>query len=232
MKQLVRLSDTRLPRHRLLVDGKPMPGALTIEVGSNAHYQADTFRLELALNAEGGQDLDWWGADARKGVLFDVRLSLDGDERQMIVGEADKIRIRVATGIVEIEGRDLTARLIDNRTQEAFQNRTASEIATVIAQRRGLTPVVTATTSPASRYYGADHDRVQNDQFSRVSTEWDLLKWLADNENFDLFVSGVIAHPVIGTALRFVSIASATRRSSRTERPFALAVLTTERNAA
>ena len=42
----------------------------------------------------------------------------------------------------------------------------------------------------------------------------------------------VIAHPVIGTALRFVSIASATRRSSRTERPFALAVLTTERNAA
>ena len=43
---------------------------------------------------------------------------------------------------------------------------------------------------------------------------------------------GVIAHPVIGTALRFVSIASATRRSSRTERPFALVVLTTERNAA
>jgi len=42
----------------------------------------------------------------------------------------------------------------------------------------------------------------------------------------------VIAHPGVGTATPFGSAASAARKSSRTERQFALAVLTTERNAA
>jgi len=42
----------------------------------------------------------------------------------------------------------------------------------------------------------------------------------------------VIAHPAVTTATPFGLAASAARRSSRTERRFALAVLTTERNAA
>ena len=43
-----------------------------------------------------------------------------------------------------------------------------------------MTPVVTATTTPAGRYYQADHDKVTGGQFSRATTEWDLLCELAE----------------------------------------------------
>jgi phage protein D len=91
---------------------------------------------------------------------------------------------------LRIEGRDLTAALIENRTQETFANRTSSEIATIFAQRHNLTPVVTSTTTPVGRYYQNEHDRIALNQFSRSMTEWDLLIFLAGQEGFDVFVSG------------------------------------------
>ena len=193
-KRLVQPGTSRIAGCRVLVDGKALPGAAQVEVTSNAHYQADKHRITLALNAPNGQDLDWWGADERKGALFDVRITLDGDEQSFIIGEADQISIHPAKGLVEIEGRDLTARLIDNKVQQAFQNQTASEIVTTLAQRRGLTPVVTSTTTPVSRYYKQDHDRVSHDQFSHSSTEWDLITYLAQNEGFDAYVTGKELH--------------------------------------
>lgn len=194
MKRLVQPGTTRVPRHRVLLDGKELPGIIESEVTSNSHYQADKHRLKIALAAPGGHDLAWWGADERKGMLFDVRMSMDGDERSFIIGEADRIDVHPETGEVEIEGRDLSARLIDNKLQEAFQNKTASEIATVLAERRGLKPVVTKTTTQARRYYDADHTQGSGDQFSRAGTEWDLLKSLAEHEGFDLYVKGTELH--------------------------------------
>jgi phage protein D len=60
----------------------------------------------------------------------------------------------------------------------------------LLAGRQGLSAQVTPTTTPVGRYYSADHDRVTLDRFARASTEWDLLAWLAQQENFDLFVNG------------------------------------------
>lgn len=194
MKRLVQPGTKRVVGWRILVEGKALPGLISMEVSQNAHYQADTFRCQVALNAPGGQDGAWWGGDELKGQIFDLRASIDGDERSLILGEADRISLHPETGLIEIEGRDLTRRLIDARIQEAFQNKTSSEIVTILAGRRGLTPVVTATTTPAHRYYAADHDRVQLDQFSHVGTEWDLIVRLAKNENFDAFVTGRELH--------------------------------------
>ena len=50
--------------------------------------------------------------------------------------------------------------------------------------------MVTATTTPAGRYYQDQHDRITLDQFSRAMTEWDLLVWLAGQEGFQVFVRG------------------------------------------
>lgn len=178
----------------MLAAGKRLAGVVSVEVQSNSHYQADTWRAEVALNAPGGRDLAWWGADDRAGELFTVRMGLDGDVRTMIVGEADEIEVLPTEGKIAVSGRDLTGRLIDNRIQEAFQNKTASEVATILAQRRGLKPVVTATTTPVSRFYSIDHDQVSHDQFSRAGTEWDLLTKLAQFERFDVYVSGTELH--------------------------------------
>src|SRR5260363_359925 len=43
-------------------------------------------------------------------------------------------------GTIELTGRDLTARLIDANTSEHFADQTASQIATLLAQRRDLMP--------------------------------------------------------------------------------------------
>ena len=91
---------------------------------------------------------------------------------------------------VEVDGRDLTARLLDARTQETFSNQTASEIAETLAGRHGLTPNVTATSTLAGRYYEAEHDRITLGQFSRATTEWDLLTYLAAREGFEAYISG------------------------------------------
>ena len=194
MKQLVTSGSVREVRTRLFIDGDPFPGLISLDVTQNSHYQADKYRCEVALNDPDGKDLVWWGADERKGMLLDLRVSVDGAERSLILGEADELSIRPATGAIEISGRDLTARLIDNKIQQAFKNKTSSEIAIELAARRGLTPIVDATATPVSRYYSNDHDQVSNDQFSRGSTEWDLLTYLAQQEGFDVFVVGTDLH--------------------------------------
>lgn len=190
MKRLIVPGEFRHPQFRIAIGGTVTPGVARMEVDQNSHYQADTWRATFALNAIGGQTLDWWGADNLKGQLFvlSARLAPTDPWTPLITGEADKIKLVVQDGTVECEGRDLTARLIEAKTQEAFLNQTASEVAIKLAGRHDLTPVVTATTTLVSRYYSDDHDRVTHDQFSHVSTEWDLLAYLAQQENFDLFV--------------------------------------------
>jgi phage protein D len=107
-----------------------------------------------------------------------------------VQGQADSIHIDPIRNTIEIDGRDLTARLLDARSQETFANQTASEIARTLAARHSLTAVVTATTTLAGRYYGAEHDRITLGQFSRATTEWDLLTFLAAREGFEVFVTG------------------------------------------
>ena len=46
------------------------------------------------------------------------------------------------------------------------------------------------TSTPVGRYYQSEHDQVTLDQFSRATTEWDLLVFLAQHEGFDVWVAG------------------------------------------
>ena len=50
--------------------------------------------------------------------------------------------------------------------------------------------MVTATTTPVGQYYQLEHDRITLNNFSRQTTEWDLLTYLAEQEGFDVWVSG------------------------------------------
>ena len=123
------------------------------------------------------------------GSILDIQLTLGGPPTSLLQGEADTVNIDVLKQTVEIEGRDLTARLLDARIQETFSNQTASQIAETLAARHDLTPNVTATSTLAGRYYSAEHDRITLGQFSRATTEWDLLTFLAAREGFEIYVS-------------------------------------------
>ncbi len=187
------LSAVRHPACALLAAGQPVAGLVSAEITSTNNYHADTFRADLSVNATGAPPAAFWfGAEQ---ITIEIQAGFQGGAlATLLVGEVDHLEWDAVSGVVRIEGRDLSRRLIDAKTQETFQNQTSSQIATTLAQRHGLTPVVTATTTLVSRYYSADHDHTTGDTSRQTQTEWDLLVYLARHEGFDLFMQGYELH--------------------------------------
>lgn len=182
----------RKPRLLVIANGAVVPNAVAAEVVSNNHFAADRFSVAVALDGAAA-GAAWAAADA---LAMTIRFSLDGGHvwRDLVHGEIDQVQLDPIRGIVRLWGRDLTARLIEARTREAFTNRTASEIAEVLAARRGLVASVQRTTAPVGRYWQLQRDRVTLDRFANATTEWDLLVALAALEGFDVWVSGATLH--------------------------------------
>ena len=177
-------SSLRNPRLNVLADGTPLPNVIDADITDNAHFAAARFRLRLAAGPVTAAAL------LQPGTILDIQLSLGGPPVSILQGEADTLSVDVINQTLEIDGRDLTGRLLDARTQETFSNQTASEIATTLAGRHGLTADVTATTTLAGRFYEDEHDRITLGQFARATTEWDLLAYLAAREGFEVYVAG------------------------------------------
>jgi phage protein D len=176
----------RSPLLNVLVNGSPLTNAIEATVTSTAFFAADRFRVQAALN----NDAAAWAAQTQ--LLVDVQMALSpfGPFVSLVQGYADQVSIDPIAGTLQLDGRDLSAGLIEARTQETFANRTSSAIATALAGRHGLTPNVTATTTPAGRYWELEHDSLTLNAAARATTEWDLLVTLAKREGFDLWVSG------------------------------------------
>jgi len=180
----------RAPRLQVIANGQIVTGAMEAEVISNNYYAADRFSASIVLGIDPWAEAPFWASESD--ILLDVQFSLDGGASftSLVQGAVDRVSIDPTFGLVHLDGRDLTASLIETRTQETFANRTASEIATILAGRHNLMPRVSPTTTPVGRYYQSEHDRITLDQFSRATTEWDLLVFLARHEGFDAFVQG------------------------------------------
>jgi phage protein D len=215
----------RAPRLQLLANGSPIQGAVEASVLSNNHYAADRFSATVALGIDLWADAVFWASQTD--IFLDVQFSVDGGVTftSLIQGLADTVVIDVLTQSLRIEGRDMTAALIQNATQETFANRTSSEIATMLAQSNNLTPVVTPTMTPVGRYYQSEHDRVALNQFSRSMTQWDLLIFLAGQEGFDVFISGTTLYfqPSAATLVPAYIVTPANVQDLRLERSLTLA---------
>jgi len=183
----------RAPRLHVLANGEPLTTAMDAVVTSTAFFAADRFRVQAALR----DDAFVWASLAQ--IFVDVQMALSplGGFVSLVQGYADLVEIDPIVGTLTLEGRDLSAGLIEARTQETFANRTSSEIATILAGRHGLAANVQATTTPVGRYWELEHDSLTLNAAGRSTTEWDLLVTLAKREAFDLWVSG--------TTLNFVS---------------------------
>jgi phage protein D len=184
-----RLGTLRRPRLLARLNGAPVANAVSARVASNNHYAADRFSLVVALGETAAAT--WMSADR---MLVEIGIGLDLSTASLVEGEVDQVELDAVRRLVFLTGRDLTARLIEARTQESFSNRTASEIATLLAGRRGLSADVARTTTPVGRYWQLQRDRITLDQFSRATTEWDLLVTLAGLEGFDVWVAGTTLH--------------------------------------
>jgi phage protein D len=176
--------SVRQPRLRVLANGTEVAGAIDASVTSNNHYAADCFRVTLAPIPV--------ALAATADITLEVQFSLDGGASftSLVQGAVDMLDLDPVQGTLTLIGRDLTAALIETRTQDTFANQTSSEIATTLAGRHGLAANVTATSTPVGRYWELEHDRLVLNDFSRATTEWDLLVTLAQHEGFDVWISG------------------------------------------
>jgi hypothetical protein len=186
----------RAPRPAALLDGAALPGLVRLFVSVNNHYAANHFACEFAYDASLAAEAAFWAETGS--VLLTLAASFAGPiagvnattAATLLTGIVDSVALDPVAGRVVIRGRDLTAPFIETRITQSYANQTASEIATQLAENHGLTPNVTPTTTPVGRYYADEHDRITLDQFSRATTEWNLLVWLAEREGFDVWVDG------------------------------------------
>lgn len=181
------MTAVRQPRLQVLADGAVLPGAVSAEVNSNNHLAADRDRFRVRFAARG---LDLADLSGR----LDVQVGLDGGWSSLLLGTADSVHFDPIRGTLDVEGRDLSAALVEARVDETFANRTSSEVAEVLAARHGLEADVTATSVTIGRLYGSERERLTMGQFARAATEWDLLAALAGQEGFDLFMDGPRLH--------------------------------------
>ena len=130
----------------------------------------------------------------------------------LITGMLDVMTIDPVHGIVSVEGRDLSASLVDSFSQRDFVNQTASEIVSTVAANHGLDAVVSATFGNVGRYVADNYTKLSLGQFSRFRSDWDMVVQLARENNFDIFVEGrtLYFQPAI-------SLAPAARRLLRSD---------------
>lgn len=186
----------RSPRGMVKINGAPVSGWLDFEVDSNAYREADTFRVTFSLSKlVAPYDAAWFTSQTTISVEllagFPTNPASYGasDLDSLVIGNADEVSFDPAQRTLELSGRDLTSLLIDAKTAEKWQNQTASEVATTIAGRHGLTPVVTATTETMGRFYQIDHVSTTS-----VETEWDFLCGVAQQMQFVVYVKGKELH--------------------------------------
>lgn len=190
------VSAARQPRGVVKINDTRVDAWVHWEVDNNTYYEADTFRVTFAISALPlAFNEVWWASqqeifvEVLAGFPADAENYAAADLQSLTYGRVDDIQYDPVTRTMKVSGRDLTAAMIDAKTTETFQNLTSSQIATQIAIRHGLTPVVTTTKKLTGKYYQLDQVR-SNQQRS----EWDLLTALAGEEQLVVYVRGKTLH--------------------------------------
>jgi hypothetical protein len=111
-----------------------------------------------------------------------------------LTGIVDHVSADPIQGTIAIDGRDYTASLRDSDLTVTITNQTTSEVATAIARSAGLTPVVTATTTPAGKFAHGEYGQTKLSGGNHTGNNWDALVEMARQDGFDLFVQGNELH--------------------------------------
>jgi hypothetical protein len=185
--QLTSGSQVRAPRIGLTINGTQANGGLvSFSVESTNFFTADTWSAEIALSGlPVAFNAAFWESTASIEVQLQASVTAGGALALVVGGFVDEHEIDWEEQTLSIKGRDYTAALVDNLSNDKLTNQTSSQVVTLFAQRRGLTPQVTATTAPIGRYLNG-----QNDYMAEDTSEWRVLSFLAQQEGFDLYAKG------------------------------------------
>ncbi len=107
------IPTSRAPQLRIVANDQVLTGATQAEVLSNNYYAADRFSVTAALGADPWASAAFWASASD--ILVDVQFSLDAGASftSLVQGVVDNISIDPAYGLVQFDGRDLAAALIE-----------------------------------------------------------------------------------------------------------------------
>lgn len=163
-----------------------------VTITHSGTYQAGTF--SAVIRSAPGSEVAQWGwwlqqdiviLDLFAGFPADPQNYSASDLTPLFVARIDQIRLNAATNTLNLEGRDLSAILIDKKTDGQFQNKVSSDVATQFAASAGLDAKIQTTTTKIGTYYEHDYLHLQREQ-----TQWALLTYLARKEGVQCFVLG------------------------------------------
>lgn len=151
---------------------------LNFNIEQSLYIAADSFDCTLRndqllsdyLRKE--QEISFW-----LGSVADPTKWTKDELTHVFTGKIDGVRPLFADQmVVQLVGRDYSARLIDTEFSVAFAERTSSDIAIMLANKHGLTPAVTPT------------DVIIEKDLYKDRKEWEILQELADREGFVCYV--------------------------------------------
>ena len=184
------------PRMRLLANGVPFP-VIETEVTQTGYYGASRFSAKLAAYGDAAHGPAFWtGTDTYEVELQGGFLPPGAPEgavpwRPVFTGQADEeLEVALDRGTILLQGRDYSGKLMDAKTAETFSNQTLAQIATTLAGRVGLQANATSTSQLAGQFYEIDHARTSHDTFTRSSSYWELITYMAQQQGYDVWVDG------------------------------------------
>lgn len=112
------------------------------------------------------------------GYVKDPAMWSKSELDHVFTGQVDGVKPKFGNpNTVQLIGRDYSAPMIDTEYSVAYAERTSSQIAGLLAEKYGLTPLITTTIAIA------DRDLYANKK------EWEVLQALADLEGFVCYVT-------------------------------------------
>jgi hypothetical protein len=188
-------SQSRSPRGIVKINNIQVP-FVTVEVDQTNFYMASTFRMSIPIGTL-PKELNLSYFSSTPAILVEIYAGFpsnpltvnEGELTKLLVAQVDDVKIPMPLTVIQLSGRDLTAKFIDNKTTEKFQNHTSSQIVKILAARRGMTADVTDTHTIVGKYYQIDHVSLSDE-----TTEWDLLTFLAKEEGFNVYVEDQTLH--------------------------------------
>jgi len=111
-----------------------------------------------------------------------------GEKVCVFMGIIDQVVVQPLKRVLTVRGRDYSCLLMDTPLHSSFLNQTSSEIASSVAERHGLIGRITATTALVGAYSGDNHNKIILEAHSSVTTEWDILRSLANQEGFQFYI--------------------------------------------
>lgn len=162
-----------------------------IRMNTNSFYVADTFSLTIPLSDQTSVvNLDYLISQKLISVKIYIGFPPNADNyttqdlELFMTGDATSLDIDPFNSVATIEGRDYSSRLIDTKTTRIYNNYTASAVANEFAKSNNLTPQVTNTTEKVGNIFYNQPSLVYNNM-----TQWDLLTYLAQLQNFITYVT-------------------------------------------